>query len=126
MPNKVLDSKSADSIVTEIEKMDFSDEFVSAWPVQLQSGTIEKITDGSGIDTYSATIEVTNIQRRTIKYMEWNLECFDILKISLDCEVPVLIRLEKSIESGKSVIAAIYGIPLERVSVAFGKGIRTR
>jgi len=88
-----------------IEKLDFTTVVVFEWPVELQSGTIEQTQNRDGEEKLSATVEVTNVQSLTIKYMEWELECFDILKRPIVCKSPVLVQHEKILKTGQTTVA---------------------
>lgn len=88
-----------------VEHCDFSGQVVPDWPVELHSGTIEKTIDATGSESFSATVMVSNAQGRTIKYMEWELELFDILKRPIVGETQVLVRHEETLEAGQSAVA---------------------
>lgn len=55
------------------------------------------------------SIEVSNVQDRTIKYTEWLLECLDILKRPIASEYPVYVRHEAVLAAGKTTVASTEG-----------------
>ncbi len=102
--------KSMVPTANRIGTFDFTTEVVLDWPVELHAGTIERIVDETGLESFTATLEVTNVQNRTITYMEWELECFDILRRPILCESPMFVRHEVKLEAGQSTIATTDGI----------------
>ncbi|MDY0290598.1 MAG: hypothetical protein RBR15_17380 [Sphaerochaeta sp.] len=105
-PNEVQEGFQHQEVsVSLVEQFDFSGHLVPDWPVEIHSGTIEKTIDAIGSESFSATVMVSNAQGRTIKYMEWELELFDILKRPIVNETQVLVRHEQILEAGQSAVA---------------------
>lgn len=74
---------------------DFTDKVVFEWPVELISGQIISLNDSQ--DEAKATFIVANASSKGIKYMEWHIRCYDMLKKAIPVEQPVVIRSELSL-----------------------------
>lgn len=80
---------------TITKTFDYTDKVVFEWPVELISGQIISLNDSK--DEAKATFIVANASSKGIKYMEWHIRCYDMLKKAIPVEQPVVIRSELSL-----------------------------
>jgi uncharacterized repeat protein (TIGR02543 family) len=85
-----------------IKTFDYTDKVVFEWPVEMESGQIISHNDTN--NELKATFVVTNISSKEIKYMEWHIHCFDMLRKVISVDQPVIIRSEMPIKVKSNAI----------------------
>ncbi|NCB72109.1 MAG: hypothetical protein EOM45_10105, partial [Clostridia bacterium] len=95
---------------TATKTFDFTDKVVFDWPVELISGQILSLNDAK--NEIKATFVVANGTTKEIKYMEWHIRCYDMLKKLIPLEQPVIIRSERSLKvRGNAIIEQAGSLP---------------
>lgn len=105
-PSRQTIQKSTSTTV--IKEFDYKDKVVFEWPVELKSGQI--ISNNNAMDELKATFIINNVSTKGIKYMEWHIRCYDMLRKAIQVEQPVVIRSEQVLKVRGDVIIEQAGV----------------